>query len=72
MNGYLLYRKEGQTCLVITCEDDDELSYLLSKLERSRVQWLKGFAKELLADFFEKSASEDQCPPVRHVSTRKH
>lgn len=67
MNGYLLYRKEGKTCVVLECEDDDELSYLLRKLERSRVLWLKSFAKELLADFFEKSVSEDSCPPVKIV-----
>ena len=70
MNGYLLYRKEGKTCLVIEAEDDDELHYLLSKLERSRVKWLKEFAKELLADFFEKIHGDDPIPPVHEVRTR--
>ena len=67
MEGYLLYRKEGKTSIVLTCEDDDELSYLLSKLERSRVKWLKAFAKELIQDFFAKSNSEEAEPPVTVV-----
>jgi len=70
MEGYLLYRKEGRTAIVLTCEDDDELAYLLRKLERSRVKWLKQFAKGLLADFFEKSSSGESTPPVRVVRTK--
>lgn len=69
MEGYLLYRKEGKTSIVLTCEDDDELSYLLSKLERSRVKWLKAFAKGLIEDFFSKSNGEEACPPVTTVRT---
>lgn len=70
MNGYLLYRRDGETALVIKCQDDDELAYLLRKLERSRVKWLKQFAKGLLADFFEKSSSGESTPPVRVVRTK--
>ena len=44
MQGYLLYRKEGHTAIVLIAEDDDELHYVLSKLHRSRVRWLKQFA----------------------------
>jgi hypothetical protein len=69
MEGYLLYRKEGKTSIVLTCEDDDELSYLLRKLERSRVKWLKAFAKGLIEDFFAKSNGEEVCPPVTTVRT---
>ena len=75
MEGYLLYRKEGRTSIVLTCEDDDELSYLLSKLERSRVKWLKEFASNLMRDFFAKSSGELDCPPVTVVKTngsKKH
>lgn len=71
MDGYILYRKEGETCLVLKCEDDDELSYLLRKLERSRVSWLKQFARELLTDFFEKTNSDDPEPPVHEVRTNQ-
>jgi hypothetical protein len=71
MEGYLLYRKEDKTSIVLTCEDDDELHYLLRKLERSRVKWLKVFAKELLTDFFEKSNGVEPCPPVRTVRSNK-
>lgn len=70
MEGYLLYRKEGRTAIVLTCEDDDELSYLLRKLERSRVKWLKSFARGLIEDFFEKSHSGESTPPVRIVRTK--
>jgi hypothetical protein len=69
MEGYLLYRKEGKTAIVLTCEDDDELSYLLSKLERSRVKWLKEFARGLIKDFFAKSNEDEACPPVTVVRT---
>lgn len=69
MEGYLLYRKEGRTAIVLTCEDDDELSYLLSKLERTRVKWLKAFAKGLIQDFFAKSSSGEECPPVTVVTS---
>lgn len=68
MKGYLLYRKEGETALVIQCQDDDELFYLLSKLERTRVKWLRSFAKGLLKDFFEKSYGCEIAPPV-HVQS---
>jgi hypothetical protein len=53
--------------VVLTCEDDDELMYLLRKLERSRVQWLKNFAKGLIVDFFEKDAGAESCPPVKTI-----
>lgn len=69
MNGYLLYRKDGETALVLKCQDDDELFYLLSKLERTRVKWLKRFAKELLKDFFEKSNGDEVAPPVHIVQS---
>lgn len=69
MEGYLLYRKEGRTSIVLTCDDDDELSYLLRKLERSRVQWLKAFARGLLEDFFAKTNGAEVCPPVTVVRT---
>ena len=69
MQGYLLYRKQGKTSIVLTCEDDDELSYLLGKLERSRVKWLKSFAKGLIEDFFAKSNGVEICPPVTVVQT---
>lgn len=71
MEGYLLYRKEGKTAVVLTCEDDDELIYLLRKLERSRLQWLKQFAAGLIADFFEKSNGVESCPPVTVVKSNK-
>lgn len=67
MEGYLLYRKEGRTAIVLTAEDDDELHYLLSKLYRSRKGWLKDFAAELLEDFFNKSAGVDLEPEVKIV-----
>jgi hypothetical protein len=70
MEGYVLYRKEGKTALVLSCDDDDELFYLLSKLERTRVKWLKAFAKELIVDFFQKISGEDSEPQVKTVSTR--
>lgn len=69
MNGYLLYRKEGQTCIVLTCEDDDECIYLLRKLERSRVKWLKSFAQKLMEDFFAKSSAVEPNPPVTIVTS---
>jgi hypothetical protein len=55
--------------VVIQCEDDDELSYLLRKLERSRVKWLRQFAKGLLSDFFEKSSGGGFVPSRQ---TNKH
>lgn len=71
MEGYLLYRKEGKTAVVIIAEDDDELSYLLRKLHRSRVKWLKDFAGKLLEDFFTKSHSEEPEPPVTVVTNEQ-
>ena len=70
MEGYILYRKEGKTALVLTAEDDDELHYLLSKLHRSRKGWLKDFAAGLLEDFFDKTAQTDLEPPVRKISSK--
>lgn len=69
MNGYILYRKDGQTALVIKCENDDELLYILRKLERTRVKWLKSFAKNLLVDFFEKTNSMEDIPSVHKVQS---
>jgi hypothetical protein len=69
MNGYILYRKDQKTCLVLSTDSDDELYYLLNKLYRSRDLWLKQFAKELLADFFEKSNGDEVAPPVRVVQS---
>lgn len=69
MKGYLLYRKDGETSVVLTCEDDDELSYLLRKLARTRVSWLKRFANELLPDFFEKSNGTESVPPVKEINS---
>lgn len=69
MNGYLLYRREGQTCIVLTCEDNDECIYLLRKLERSRVKWLKSFAQKLMEDFFAKSSAEEPNPQVTIVTS---
>lgn len=69
MNGYLLYRKEGKTCIVLACENDDETIYVLRKLERSRVKWLKNFAAGLIAEFFEKSNGELAEPPAQIVTT---
>lgn len=69
MNGYILYRKDGKTCLVLNTENDDELHYLLSKLERTRNKWLRRFARELLKDFFEKSNGGEVAPPVHIVQS---
>lgn len=67
----MLYRNdEHETALVIKCEDDDELIYLLRKLERTRVKWLRGFAKSLIEDFFVKSTMEEVAPPVLEISTK--
>lgn len=72
MEGYLLYRKEGKTAIVLTTEDDDELHYLLSKLHRSRKSWLKDFAGQLLEDFFEKTTQGYTEPPVKIIKSDKH
>lgn len=71
MDGYLLYRKDGETCVVLKTEDDDELVYLLRKLERSRVKWLRSFAEGLLKDFFAESTSGELEPPVVTQSTKQ-
>ena len=44
MQGYLLYRKEGHTAIVLIAEDDDELHYVLSKRNdyMSKLSWLTG------------------------------
>ena len=65
MEGYLLYRKGDKTCVVLTCEDDDETIYLLQKLQRSRIKSLKEFAGKLLADFYEQSNGEQVEPPAQ-------
>lgn len=70
LNGYLLYRKDEETALVLKMEDDDELFYILRKLERTRVKWLRQFAKGLLEDFFEKSEGGVSCPPVKQINTK--
>lgn len=59
MEGYLLYRKEGHTAIVLIAENDDELHYVLSKLHRTRVKWLKEFTKNLLIEYFQKSNEEE-------------
>jgi hypothetical protein len=69
VKGYILYRKDGETALVLQCQDDDELHYLLSKLHRTRNRWLKSFAGKLLQDFFEKSNSAEVAPPVQEVQS---
>lgn len=69
MEGYLLYRKEGKTAIVLTSEDDDELHYLLNKLYRSRKGWLKDFAGQLLEDFFEKTTQVEAEPPVKIINS---
>lgn len=53
MQGYMLYRKEGHTAVVLIAEDDDELFYLLNKLKRSRERFLKEFSGELIEQYFE-------------------
>lgn len=55
MEGYILYRKEGRTALVLIHEDDDELHYVLRKLYRSRDKALKKFAEELLEQYFKET-----------------
>jgi hypothetical protein len=60
MNGYMLYRKEGHTALVLIAENDDELHYVLSKLHRSRVKWLKEFTRNLLKEFFEETNTNEK------------
>lgn len=55
MEGYLLYRKEGRTALVLIHEDDDELYYVLRKLYRSRDKVLKNFAADLLEEYFKET-----------------
>lgn len=59
MEGYLLYRKEGHTAIVLIAENDDELHYVLAKLHRSRIKWLKEFAKNLLEEYFIKTNEKD-------------
>ena len=66
VEGYLLYRKEDKTCVVLTCEDDDETIYLLQKLGRSRVKSVKELADKLIVDFYELSNGEMVEPPA-HV-----
>ncbi len=72
MNGYILFRKDGETAVVIKCENDDELLYLLRKLERTRVRWLRSFARKLLVDYFEKSNMVEEVPPVHVVQSDFH
>lgn len=57
--------------MVLTTENDDELDYLLSKLERSRDKILKALGKGLREDFFAKSNGDEACPPVTVVQTNK-
>jgi hypothetical protein len=56
MDGYMLYRKDGRTALVLLCEDDDELYYTVSKLHRSRNKGMKEFAQRLLEQYFLESS----------------
>ena len=65
VEGYLLYRKEDKTCVVLTCEDDDETIYLLQKLGRSRVKSVKELADKLIVDFYELSNGEMVEPPAQ-------
>lgn len=58
MEGYILYRREGRTALVLIHEDDDELHYVLSKLYRSRNKRLKNFAKNLIEEYFTETNKE--------------
>lgn len=71
MRGYLLYRKDEETSLVLTCENDDELLYLLRKMERTRVKWLKAFAQGLLTDFFSKAYGPELWPEAKEITTTK-
>lgn len=61
MNGYMLFRREEEehTAIVLIAENDDELHYVLSKLHRTRVKWLKEFTKRLIEEFFEKTNEEE-------------
>lgn len=59
MDGYMLYRREGHTAIVLITEDDDELHYVLSKLHRTRVKWLKAFAQNLLTEYFKKTNEKE-------------
>lgn len=65
----MLYRRGEETAVVITCEDDDELFYLLDKLKRTRVKWLKKFASDMLVDFFEKISGSENYPEAKVVSS---
>lgn len=69
MNGYLLYSRDEETCLVLKMVNDDELLYVLRKLERSREKWLKSFAQKLMEDFFAKSSEVEPNPPVTIVTS---
>lgn len=70
MEGYQLYRKEGRTAVVLICEDDDELYYLLNKLRKGRgPKPLKQFADRMVEDFFDKSTRDDPEPPVDTISS---
>ena len=52
MDGYMLYRKEGHTAVVLIAEDDQELFYLVSKLAKTRNKGLKTLAQTLQEEFF--------------------
>lgn len=68
MNGYLLYRKDGRSAIVLNDMSDEEVYYVANKLHRTRNKWLKNFAGKLLEDFFAKSYGVDSTPPVTKIT----
>jgi hypothetical protein len=51
-DSYILYRKDGKTAVVLITENDDQLFYVLNKLQRTRDRELKKFAKNLIEEYF--------------------
>lgn len=44
----LLFRNKGKTALLLMCDSDDELYYIVSKLGRTRNKKLKKIMNEIL------------------------